>query len=591
MKKLLVFLVMLLVSSVVEAGYELEYDVDGDSQIYRYMDSKHSKIIMQDDDAKSHIIKNTKSIYIVTYKNNGAIDTLDMKAMKRQASQFGFDTSQYTQKPQKPNFKITKTSKRKKIAGVNGEIWILHDADHSSQKGEKVVVTNDKDVVKAVHSMFGLLGDVSGGEADNAFIELQKGYVTIQAPGMMLKHFKKTSVSADEFKIPHGKLSDSKGSGLTNSKMTSNKSSLKPDCYDSVCCLKKVGASVVLINSLPKKMNVPGDFTLTQSATCKKSKNSVTEAAIYTSPSEGSRIYVTLKINTKDKPVVEKSETQRKSAAYTIHSATFEEIGEEISEVTFEHNSLLTFSRLKKENKPYYKWIDTYVVWSGVTDANSKLAKNIQKYDFNKVLAGEKTYPKNYKNIVCKGKSLSKSKILVKYINANPESNFLDFSLYEVAKCNKTNTEEAIFIRRGGYETYKVIINFHDKKDGVIKNKPRSKVKYYTEGSHYGDTYSGAYKGRYYSDYILGNGVSVSFSKNIVNDPLIGGWNDLTGISMSSNIDFDKLIPALNPEFATKVTAKKAKKKSVHKPSTKSNSHSIDDAVTKEATKLFKSFW
>ena len=209
MQKIIVLISLLALSTQLMADYVLKYKMSGETQTYKYKDSKNEKIVLDAKDGHSEIIKNVKSIYMVSYEDDGEVSAVDMKAMKARAASYGMDISQMQFQPESLEYKIKKTSKKVKLAGIDGEVWIIYKKGSKSDKGEKIVVTKNKEIVKAVKSMFALYSNMSGFKIDNSYIELEKGYVTIKAPEMELTSYKRTKVSKKEFEIPKDKVAKS----------------------------------------------------------------------------------------------------------------------------------------------------------------------------------------------------------------------------------------------------------------------------------------------------------------------------------------------------------------------------------------------
>jgi len=200
MKKFLLIWIFTL-SIVLNADYLLEYQMDNDIQKFMYHNASKSKLVTAEDDA-AVIYKIGKKIYIVT--GNGKNRTIiDMDEMRAMANAFGYDPSEYNQdKRFKPTIK--KSSKRVSIAGIKGYEWIIRAKDDDGKIYEnKVVVTNDKRVVKSVRAMKSLFAAMSGIKMDdNDFFEIEKGYVIIKADGILLHSFKEVHIDAKEYTLP-----------------------------------------------------------------------------------------------------------------------------------------------------------------------------------------------------------------------------------------------------------------------------------------------------------------------------------------------------------------------------------------------------
>ncbi len=265
--------VSLLAATLLQADYISTYDMDGETQTFLYHDSAHSKLINKSDGKSSSIYKIDKKTYILN-KKNGKTEVMDMDEMKKLANAFGGGEPQH-KKSQKamPKFKIDKTGKRVTVGGIKGEVWIVSGKEDGKPFKEKLVVTNDKRVVKAIRAQMNMFLQMSGGEVDtsNNMFEIQKGYVTIKADGMELKSFKEKSLPKSVYQLPKNaqikKMPDLGalfGGGGSNSDNPNQKGILDP-CYTEVCCGKTAGEANVLADMLKPRS---GGYELEGSGVC-----------------------------------------------------------------------------------------------------------------------------------------------------------------------------------------------------------------------------------------------------------------------------------------------------------------------------------
>lgn len=242
MKKLIMGLIV--VSTLTQADYVMEYQMEEDTQKFMYKNSSTAKLINNSEGDRSSIYKIGKKTYIVT--NNGRDKKIvDMDEMKAMANSFGFDPSQHMHEEEMPPApKIRKTGKRVKVAGVNGEVWSVSVYEDGLKHTSEMVVTKDKRVVKSVRSMSSIFTSMSGGMDAGSGLEIKKGYVIIQADGMRLKSFKDKKVNANEYKLPNdaSKQDMAIGAGVSDE--------LVKDCYTKVCCGEVASESEVLSEAI-----------------------------------------------------------------------------------------------------------------------------------------------------------------------------------------------------------------------------------------------------------------------------------------------------------------------------------------------------
>jgi len=257
MKKYLIVVIMAL-SSLLQADYVMKYQMDTEVQTFMYHNDKSSKMINVSEGEKREIYKVGEKTYIVSYED-GKKTVIDMDKMRKMSQSMGYDVSAYQEETQKPQYKIKKTGKRVKVGGVGGEVWIISGEEDGEKYKVEMVVTKDKKVVKSVRAMFNLFASMSGVSTESNYLEIQKGYVTIKADGMELKSFKEKKVSSSEYKLPK----DAKKQKIPN--FAKAKTKALDSCYETVCCGKTSGESQVLAPVL--KSSFKG-YTLVGSGIC-----------------------------------------------------------------------------------------------------------------------------------------------------------------------------------------------------------------------------------------------------------------------------------------------------------------------------------
>jgi hypothetical protein len=428
----LVFLVLGLLISL-RADYILAYQMDDGVTVFKYKDKNHAKMTLpQDEGESSEIYAIDKKSYVVS-QHNGVISIMDVNKAKGFMSSMGFSLQIEEQEPPKPEYKIVKTGKKQKVAGVSCEEWILKDKNTNEQT--TILVTKDKNVVQATQKMFDMLA-LMGGSTQN-FYELEKGYVIAKAEGMELKSFKTKSLPISEYALPDTSKNRenfnkiSQKSDSADNKLKKSKHVIS--CYDNLCCGKIAGESVVLSKSLPQRKGAE-NYTLIDSATCAKdATGNRIEAAIYES-AEFHRLYVKLNFNDTNQGSVKKAHqeseddslisdyqdgairTYTKSDSYPFASGTFLPEGEEVFDIFLDDKTTLTFSRLEKDKMDYSKPLK-FVVESGSVgevglftglEKNLKTRNNSTKIPSRKI---NKYLNKCYKEVCC-GKKVSESKIL-----------------------------------------------------------------------------------------------------------------------------------------------------------------------------------
>lgn len=176
----------------------LKYDMNGEINTFLYADANHAKMITPPTESGSaEIYFLNQKTYLVTH-HEGMTSIVDVDKTKSFVNSMGISFKQEREKEAEPaHFSIKKTGKKQRVAGINGEIWILSDG----KKQINIVVTNNKKVVDAVRQMFKMLSQMNMDTTQN-FYEMDKGYVIIKAEGMELKEFTTKKISLTEYQLP-----------------------------------------------------------------------------------------------------------------------------------------------------------------------------------------------------------------------------------------------------------------------------------------------------------------------------------------------------------------------------------------------------
>ncbi len=211
MKKLILLSAL---SALAMADLTLEYQMDGnEKQILKYKDANHIKIINREAKSKesSEILLIGNKKYMVV-NENGKKHYMDMdvmmQQMKQMASMMG-GVEQPSQKEPEVNFKIVKKGGKKKVAGIDAEVWTLEVNDNGHKERMNVSVTKNKQIVDAIHkytdAMNSLSGmDEQGQDSLSKIINIADGYVAIEFDGMKLVKYDTSDIPDSLFVLPKG---------------------------------------------------------------------------------------------------------------------------------------------------------------------------------------------------------------------------------------------------------------------------------------------------------------------------------------------------------------------------------------------------
>lgn len=202
MKKSFIIILMTL-SVVLHGDYVLVYDMDTDKIKYTYKNKSTSKMLNRSESGNKGVYVIDDNVYLISYTSSGfkIKNANNLKVKKRV-----YDTTAYIAKKTKPNYKIKKTSKRKTIAGIDGEVWLVHGKEGGQVYSQYVVVTNNPKVVKVIRHLFISYSKVDGEILDlqNIF-EIEPGYVLIKTDSMQLKSFSEVKLPPNVYTLPNKK--------------------------------------------------------------------------------------------------------------------------------------------------------------------------------------------------------------------------------------------------------------------------------------------------------------------------------------------------------------------------------------------------
>ncbi|MBU0720895.1 hypothetical protein KJ877_06090 [bacterium] len=316
LNKILILLGVMLVS--LQADYVLQYNMDTDVSTFMYKDANHAKMITPPgEDGSTEIYSINKKTYIVS-QHNGVLSIVDVDKAKSFIDSMGVSFVQ-EQQDEGAGFSFKKTGKKQKVAGINGEIWILNDEGRET----RIVVSNNKKLVQMTQKMFDMLSKMSG-ESKNMY-EIEKGYVIIMGEGMILESFEEKKLPSSTYELPS--TSKSKSSPVQNTKNEKQASALVQEskktvrlrpvsddpCFADVCCKRKAGESKILkqyLHNEPQNMFV--GFELYEAAAC---KGQDTEDALFVRGDGREIIRVTLNMNDKKGGVIKNINLQRHQSA------------------------------------------------------------------------------------------------------------------------------------------------------------------------------------------------------------------------------------------------------------------------------------
>ncbi len=291
MKKLILLSAL---SALAMADFTLEYQMDDKAkQIVQYKDAKHVLITTkeaQGDSSGAQLIVGDKKYMVVN--EHGKKRYIDMDAMMQQMKQLGSmfgGVEQPNTKESEPEFKVVKKGAKRKVAGIDAEVWTIEVNDNGYKERMNVSVTKDKKIVDAIHKYTDAMSAISGMDKQSQdsfskFMNIADGYVAISFDGMKLVKYDNSDIPDSLFALPKGVDESSK---LIAGKKSSTVKKL-PLCPMVGSHGKAKQLSVMLKDSADGWKKI-------ESGTCMEMMKMSLESAIY--QKGNSYIYITLSIN------------------------------------------------------------------------------------------------------------------------------------------------------------------------------------------------------------------------------------------------------------------------------------------------------
>jgi len=176
-------------SALAMADYTLTMQMGGTQQKFFYKDDAHMLLEGNEGGRKVTQLVNGEKIYSVTTVN-GKKRYLDMSAMLSQFSQMGGQSDAM----QKPEIEVIHKGGTKTVAGVKAQEWTISVKDQAGIEKDKVLVTNDKDLVNAMNGFSKFMSKLSPeGETGNMY-EVKEGYVIVAGDGFRVTNLDKSDL-------------------------------------------------------------------------------------------------------------------------------------------------------------------------------------------------------------------------------------------------------------------------------------------------------------------------------------------------------------------------------------------------------------
>ena len=186
------------------ADYTLILQSGDGEQVFKYRDDNHASITLGEN--SKLLVTGTKA-YMISDRNGEKV-AMDVDQMHSMIGAMGVNVQDEIKKAKDDlDIKIIKKGETQKIAGVTGRVWTVEYKEEGETQRSNVLVTKQKDIVKAMKAYSRILGRMAGDEEDDImdFIQIKPGYVIIatldEEDGFRLKEFQERKIPASSFKL------------------------------------------------------------------------------------------------------------------------------------------------------------------------------------------------------------------------------------------------------------------------------------------------------------------------------------------------------------------------------------------------------
>jgi hypothetical protein len=186
------------------ADYTVVLQTGDEQQVFQYKDDRHASITMGEEN-KLMVIGD--KAYMITNRGGEKI-AMDVDQMRSMMGTVGVNVQDEIKKAKDDlNIKIIKKGKTQKIAGVKGRVWTVEYTENGRKERSDVLVTKQRDIVKAMEAYSRILGRMAGDEDEDImdFIQIKPGHVVIatldEKDGFRLKKFHEKKIPASTFEL------------------------------------------------------------------------------------------------------------------------------------------------------------------------------------------------------------------------------------------------------------------------------------------------------------------------------------------------------------------------------------------------------
>ena len=199
---------LLTLSMVAAASLYADYTVilqsgDGE-QVFQYRDDRHASITLG---KNSRLLVTGDKAYMISDRHGEKV-AMDVDQMHAMTRAMGVNVQDEIKKAKdEADVRIIKKGKTQKIAGIKGQVWTIEYKEEGRTERANVLVSKEKDIVKAMKAYGRILGRMAGGADDDImdFIQIKPGYVVIatldEKDGFRLKKFQEKKIPGSAFEL------------------------------------------------------------------------------------------------------------------------------------------------------------------------------------------------------------------------------------------------------------------------------------------------------------------------------------------------------------------------------------------------------
>lgn len=209
-----IILATCLLTTVLWPDFTLEYQMENKmKQVVQYKDAQHVKIMTGGEKGMlgGQLIVGEKRYMVMKQGEETKYMDMDvmMEKMKEMAKMFGGALEEEMKTSKAPEFKVIKKGEKKKVAGVDAQVWTVEVEEEGKKERMDVVVTNDSKIVDAIHKYTDVMKqftqmDGEEGDALSSLFNIAEGYVVVSFDGMKLVKYDGADIPDSVFVLPAG---------------------------------------------------------------------------------------------------------------------------------------------------------------------------------------------------------------------------------------------------------------------------------------------------------------------------------------------------------------------------------------------------